>query len=328
MGQVVLPPRKREEREFISRIRPARVWIHVGEEESQPIPLILSTHHSTHSLPWCCIEINSDLDFIEESVAHSSWLQHWFKGMVARQNGSCTRCRWKELWFMTWVEFQTHGRSLCGEELIGLGSVGYRFFSCFRQERTLKYDMYYRPFRWGLWITVGVAMFTLSLCYVLWESMFVQSGHPDFGQVILLLLSSLVEDCHSAAASAREKATFRLTFGPWFLLSVVLNAGYVGVVIEFLNVPPQPKPYDEWKTLPGLFVEGVNLRDGRVWRRRTDAMRKKFPTVADIAKDLRERHSSGRLENLMTEVYSTPVRRRYSYMGIEETAVGKPFIIS
>ena len=180
------------------------------------------------------------------------------------------------------------------DENVVFGSFGYRFFTCSKPENALRFEMYHIPFQWGMWITLGCAMSTLAFCYVVWEKTVYPAGPADVGRVVLVLLSSLIEDCHPTASAASKKTAFRLPFGLWFLLSTVFSAGYIGVVINFLNVPPEPKPYNEWKSLPGLTIgeEGQNGTHRMNWFRRFSEMRGTYYQFGDMVRALRERSTN------------------------------------
>ena len=112
--------------------------------------------------------------------------------------------------------------------------------------------MYYRPFQKGLWVALGVPMGNLVVFYVLWDLAAGIGQRMDVGRVFLVLLSYLVEDCHPNKSEQGRCGIFRITFGSWFLLSTVLSGGYIGTVINWVNVRPPQRRFDECSSLPCL----------------------------------------------------------------------------
>ncbi|OXA37105.1 Glutamate receptor ionotropic, delta-2 [Folsomia candida] len=122
-------------------------------------------------------------------------------------------------------------------------STGYQYLTCYK-EQYINFEMYIAPFEPNLWLTLLITlllMITLTLVYHHYADKTSFSGW-------LFILATMFEETGHVPNAVSKLTPFRLTFGPWCLMSVVVTNCYNGLMISDLNAPLptfKPKTYED-----------------------------------------------------------------------------------
>lgn len=120
-----------------------------------------------------------------------------------------------------------------GEILIMTGVGGYSFLTCYSKE-AITFDFYTTPFQPELWYGLLLSYVSLSLLLSLW--LFWKKIKSSFCPW-LYVLGALLEDGVPILGKLEKNSVFRLVFGCWILICVLLTNCYNGLMIIGLNSP-------------------------------------------------------------------------------------------
>ncbi|OXA41091.1 hypothetical protein Fcan01_23943 [Folsomia candida] len=153
--------------------------------------------------------------------------------------------------------------------LIITRSNGFQYFTCYREQYTT-FKIYITPFQPELWITL---IFTVSFLVVV-ISVYKHYAGISFS-CWLLVVATIFEEAGHVPDKMEKKTYFRLSFGAWCLMSVILTNCYNGLMISELNAPLpswEPKTFQNLicskmsmnttdKMLDPAWIQGVNLSE-------------------------------------------------------------------
>ncbi|OXA39324.1 hypothetical protein Fcan01_25918 [Folsomia candida] len=114
-------------------------------------------------------------------------------------------------------------------------STGYDFMTCWSQvESGFRY--YVAPFRWEVWLLIGIAGFFSSMVLVL--VLRIQNiSNVSTSFPVLLLISTFFEETLQIPTVLWKQREFRIVFGLWCVACITLTNGYIGVSITKLSSP-------------------------------------------------------------------------------------------
>lgn len=130
--------------------------------------------------------------------------------------------------------------------LIVTGNEGYQFLTCYSQPY-ITFAFYLSPYQTELWIVLG---FTLATIIALATTVvhFLSREDRQHFSAWLFVLASLFEESGFMPSKIEKAAFFRICFGIWSIMSVILTNGYNGIMISDLNSPRRlahPEYFDD-----------------------------------------------------------------------------------
>jgi len=128
---------------------------------------------------------------------------------------------------------------------IGLKPVTQSFLTCYHFP-IVTYAFYLSPFELEQDVWMAFLVFCTLMCILLKVIIFIGFGnHKFFGlSAFLFVLSTIMDDSCGMPNQLKRSWKIRFLFGPWFLTSVVLVNGYIGLAISSLTTPFKLKSVD------------------------------------------------------------------------------------
>lgn len=108
-------------------------------------------------------------------------------------------------------------------------TIGFQYFSCYR-ERYQTFEIYIAPFQLELWL---VLLTTLVLVIGLTWMYTYFTNNPFCAWIFIL--ATMFEETGHVPKNMAENTYFRLTFGCWCIMSVILTNCYNGLMISDLK---------------------------------------------------------------------------------------------
>lgn len=136
-------------------------------------------------------------------------------------------------------------RSKKREILIFTAFGGYSFLTCYSQESII-FEFYMTPFQAELWWALLATFVSLSLALSLW--LFWRRFKTSFCPW-MYVLGALLEDGVHIPEKLEKSLVFRLVFGGWIIVCVLLTNCYNGFMITWLNSPLQMGSVSAFKEL-------------------------------------------------------------------------------
>lgn len=120
--------------------------------------------------------------------------------------------------------------------VIYIRHIGTQFLTCY-EEKFITFQFYLSPFQTDQWIgillSIGMVVSTLSIykkcCFEIEDSI-------SFAAWVLIL-GTLFDEFASVPRKMEGKTFYRLVFGCWALIAIILTNCYTGVMITELNAP-------------------------------------------------------------------------------------------
>ncbi|OXA42495.1 hypothetical protein Fcan01_22817 [Folsomia candida] len=152
--------------------------------------------------------------------------------------------------------------------LIQRGFEGYKFLTCYA-EPYITLNFYITPFQPDLWLVLGTTIGIIVAITTLCQHFFSLLEQQRFS-AWMYVLASLFEETGFMPTRISKHNFFRISFGIWSIMSVVLTNGYNGIMISELNSPMrqfQTESFDQLdcgnkilKTIQNyLITEEINL---------------------------------------------------------------------
>lgn len=194
---------------------------------------------------WCSVrrpeQPQSTMDRVSQLSVSYLWFDIFSKTNISYTNQDCHMNRQIKL-------FSAESKEL---EVIHVAHVityneGYQFLTC-HSEPYITFAFYFSPYQSELWIVLGITIVTIILLTTI-----VHHFHDRLNKHLfspwLFMLASLFEEGGSMPSMVEKATFFRLAFGIWSLVSVILTNGYNGIMISDLNSPRElahPETFDQ-----------------------------------------------------------------------------------
>lgn len=111
-------------------------------------------------------------------------------------------------------------------------NTGYQYLTCYR-ERHISFEIYLAPFKPLLWLTLLITLLLMIILTLVYQHYGAKSSFSGW----IFILATIFEETGHVPNKIARLTPFRLTFGLWCLMSVVLTNCYNGLMISDLNAP-------------------------------------------------------------------------------------------
>ncbi|OXA39341.1 hypothetical protein Fcan01_25890 [Folsomia candida] len=151
-----------------------------------------------------------------------------------------------------------------------LSFSGDTFITCYAKQ-FITFEFYLTPFQPNVWIAIGVSLSVLVTSLTLYIKR-VYCDSTSFS-TWLPFLASLFEETSSVPGIIEKRQFYRLTFGIWSLVAVLLTNCYSGIMINNLVAPLPRIKLETWND---VFCEEDNpgsAQEVSVWMNKTGILR-------------------------------------------------------
>lgn len=125
------------------------------------------------------------------------------------------------------------------------GPEGYQFTTC-HEETALSFVFYVKPFQPELWLGFGISLFVVIGSLTLYIKL---GKRTSSFSPWMLIIASVVEETPSIPRHIKNQTFFRVIFGTWTLMAIVLTNGYISLMITDVNAPLKGSHPEVWEDL-------------------------------------------------------------------------------